>query len=397
MSTPASESTERSHEIKYTRFTIAHRIEHWVFISSFITLAITGLVQKFASSPISETIVGFLGGIENTRLIHHIAATLMMVVVIYHLGAAIFRLYVLRVRPTLVPTSFDFKAFWQEIIYILGRRQTGPQQGRYTFQEKFEYWAVVWGTIIMAVTGFVMWNPITTTQFLPGEIVPAAKAAHGAEAILAALSILIWHFYHVFVKHFNKSMYTGKMGEHEMMEEHAIELADIKAGTARLPLDPETYKRRLRIFIPSYGIVAALLSIFLIWFLFAEDTAIATIPPQDEQVEIFVPLTATPLPTPLPTATTAPIASLTWEGGIAQLFEAKCSACHNSGQKSGGLDLGTYESVLAGGNSAAGVIPGDAGNSQVVIIQSPGNHFGQFTGEELAQIIEWIEAGAHAK
>jgi hypothetical protein len=249
----------------------------------------------------------------------------------------------------------------------------------------------------MAITGFVMWNPITTTKYLTGEIVPAAKAAHGAEAILAVLSILIWHFYHVFIKHFNKSMFTGKMGEHEMVEEHAVELADIKSGTARLPLDPKTYKRRLRIFIPSYGIVAALLSIFLIWFLFAEDTAIATIPPQDEVVEVFVPLTPTPLPTPLPTATTAPIASLTWEGGIAQLFDAKCTACHNLDQKSGGLDLSSYASTLAGGNSGAGVIPGDTENSQVVIIQTPGNHFGQFTEEELAQVIEWIEAGAPEK
>ena len=86
-----------------------------------------------------------------------------------------------------------------------------PQEARYTFGEKVEYWSVVWGTVIMAVTGFMMWNPISTLRFLPGEAIPAAKAAHGGEAVLAVLAIIIWHFYHVHIKTFNKSMFTGKL------------------------------------------------------------------------------------------------------------------------------------------------------------------------------------------
>ena len=265
----------------YTRFTIFHRIEHWIFISSFITLGLTGLVQKFADSPISLFVVRTLGGIENTRLIHHVAATLMMVVVIYHLGAVAYRLYVQRVRPTMLPSLFDFRAFGQYLMYFFGKRKTVPQQGRFTFQEKVEYWAVVWGTVIMVITGFMMWNPITTTKFLPGDIIPAAKFAHGAEAILAVLSILVWHFYHVFIKHFNKSMYTGKISEGEMFEEHALELADIKSGTAHLPVDPKTYKRRMKIFLPVYGILAVTLVIFLYLFLTGEQTALATVRPEE--------------------------------------------------------------------------------------------------------------------
>ncbi len=70
---------------------------------------------------------------------------------------------------------------------------------------------------------------------MPGEIIPAAKAAHGGEAILAVLAIIIWHFYHVHLRHFNKSMFTGKMSEKEMAHEHPAELAEIQAGIADEP------------------------------------------------------------------------------------------------------------------------------------------------------------------
>ena len=89
---------------------------------------------------------------------------------------------------------------------------------------------MVWGTFIMIITGFMMWNPIATTNYLPGQFIPAAKVAHGGEAVLAALAIILWHFYHVHLRHFNKSMFIGKMTRHEMEEEHPAELALIEAG-----------------------------------------------------------------------------------------------------------------------------------------------------------------------
>ncbi|MCZ7666212.1 MAG: hypothetical protein M5U34_02700 [Chloroflexi bacterium] len=60
--------------------------------------------------------------------------------------------------------------------------------------KKIEYWAVIWGTAVMILTGFTLWNPIAITQFLPGQFIPAAKTAHSAEALLAVLSIVVWHF-----------------------------------------------------------------------------------------------------------------------------------------------------------------------------------------------------------
>ena len=182
------------------RFHIPDRVEHWTFFISFSVLAITGLIQKFSTSPISKSIILGIGGIERVRIIHRTSATIMMVVVIYHIGEIIYKLYVNRSRPNMLPSMLDLRAAWQTIRYNLMFSNRAPQQGRYSFEEKMEYWAVAWGTVIMVITGFMMWNPIATTNFLPGEVIPAAKLAHGMEAILAVLAIIIWHFYHVLIK-----------------------------------------------------------------------------------------------------------------------------------------------------------------------------------------------------
>ena len=130
------------------------------------------------------------------------------------------------------PVIEDVQHLIQDILYFLGLRKHRGYYGRYNYAEKVEYLAVVWGTVIMGITGFMMWNPLSTTRLLPGEFIPAAKAAHGAEAILAVLAIMIWHFYHVHIKHLNKSMFNGKLTRTEMKHEHPAELAQIDAGQA---------------------------------------------------------------------------------------------------------------------------------------------------------------------
>lgn len=377
----------------YLRFNVSQRVEHWVFITSFIVLGITGLTQRYSENSISEAIVSVVGGIENLRLIHHSAAIVMMLITIYHIGALGYRIYVRRARLTMLPVVQDVRNAWHAFLYYIGRRKSPPQQGRYSFEEKIEYWAVVWGTVVMAVTGFMLWNPIATTQILPGQFIPAAKVIHGLEALLAVLSILIWHMYHVFIRHFNKSMYIGKMTEEEMIHEHPLELADIKAGTAKPPVTPEGVSKRRRIYLPVYTVIAAIMLVGVYFFVAYEETAIATIPPIEE-VEVFVPFTPTPLPTAPPSPTPPPVTALTWDGGIGVLVESKCVACHNPSSKIGGLDLSDYQEALLGGNSGPALIPGDPENSTIVIVQSTGDHPSQFTDEELNQVIEWISSGA---
>jgi hypothetical protein len=248
----------------------------------------------------------------------------------------------------------------------------------------------------MAVTGFVMWNPIATAKILPGQFIPAAKAAHGLEAVLAVLSILIWHMYQVFIRHFNKAMYSGKVSEEEMLHDHPIELADIKAGTAKPRITPEGVAKRRRKYLPIYSLAAVLMLVGVYFFIAYEETAISTVPPA-EPAEVFVPFTPTPLPTPAPSPTPPPVTALTWEGGIGALMESKCVACHNSSSKLGGLDLSDYNLPLLGGTSGPAVIPGDPDNSTIILIQSAGEHPGQFSDEELSQVREWIENGAPEK
>jgi formate dehydrogenase gamma subunit len=381
---------------RYLRFPVSYRIEHWIFMASFTTLAITGLSQKYESAPLARDIIRIFNGIDTIRLIHHYAATLMMVMVVYHLGVIGYRLYVRHTRPSMLPSLMDVRMAIRSLAFNLGLSKTRPQQGRYTFEEKVEYWAVVWGTVVMAITGFMMLNPIATTRFLPGEFIPAAKAAHGGEALLAVLAIIIWHLYHVLVRQLNKSMFNGYLSEEEMLDEHPLELADIKAGIATRPVDEKAAARRARIFFPSYGVVAAGLLVGIYFFVSFEKTAITTIPPA-ENVNIFAPLTPTPLPTALPTRTPAPLAGSSWEMGIGSLLQQKCTGCHNPSARISGLDLTTYQGALTGGNSGPAVVPGDPDHSQIVIQQSTGDHPSQLTGDELTLIRNWIAAGAPEK
>ena len=217
----------------YQRFSVLQRLEHILLLVSFTVLGLTGLPQKFSAQPWAVTMISAMGGIETTRIIHRGSAIILLVVTIYHFIAVAYRIYVERVAMTMLPGWQDVKDALQTLGYNIGVYKLAAKMGRYTFGEKVEYWAVIWGTVIMAITGFMLWNPIATTSFLPGEFIPAAKAAHGGEAILAVLSILTWHLYNVHMKHLNKSMFTGEISRHEMVEEHPLELAQIEAGRTR--------------------------------------------------------------------------------------------------------------------------------------------------------------------
>jgi len=250
----------------------------------------------------------------------------------------------------------------------------------------------VWGTLIMILTGFMMWNPIATANLLPGEAIPAAKSAHGNEALLAVLAIVLWHFYHVHIRHFNRSMFTGVLTREEMQHEHPAELEAIEAGTQPLPAPPEVIRRREKAFLPGAVLLAVALGFGLLRFVTFEQSAITTVPP-GEVADPFVPQTPTPAPTRAAAPTLAGVRPASWRGRFEGLFRDRCGSCHGITAVSG-LSLAEYESALSGGNSGPGIGPGDAQASWLVRIQSAGGHPGQLTSEELAEVIDWIEAGA---
>ena len=397
----------------YERFPLARRIEHFTMLLSFTTLALTGLPQKFPATSPSIFVVNLFGGIENLRVIHHTAAVIMMLGTIWHLMVFGYMAYVRHTRLSMLPSLQDVKDGIQALLYNLGFAKSFPQMGRYTFEEKMEYWAFVWGTAVMVVTGFMMWNPLATVKILhAGEIIPAAKAAHGGEAVLAVLAIIVWHIYGVHIKRLNKSMFTGKMSEQDMLHEHPLELADIKAGIVERPVEPVALRKRQRAYFPIAAVITVVMLGGLYGFVNAEKTALTTVERQIPTIVIYVPQTATPAPTqtptslptetPLPTQTgiastqSASISSLTWDTAIGTIFQNKCGACHGS-NATAGLNLSTYADAMKGGKSGAVIVPGDSANSLLVLKQQPGNHFGQLTPDELAQVIEWINAGALEK
>ena len=376
-----------SAEKTYTRFTLAQRLEHVAQLVSFTVLAVTGLPQKFADHPLSEWAIAAMGGIELVRVIHRAAATVLMVATVYHLVTLGYKVYVQRVRPTMLPELKDARDALQAFFFNLGLGKKWPQMGRYTFEEKAEYWAFVWGTLVMVATGFILWNPIATAQLFPGQIIPAAKAAHGGEALLAVLAIIIWHFYGVHIRHFNRSMWTGKLTEAEMAHEHPLELADLKAGTATRAVDAAALKRRQQIFYPVAGVAVVALLAGVVWFITFEETAIATLPSRPT-VEVFAPQTPTPIP---PTPPPPPVGALTWNGYIGTLLAAKCAGCHGG---AGGLSLESYAALQQGGQGGAAVRAGDPSASLLLTVQAAGSHPGQLSALELERLQQWIAAGA---
>ncbi len=383
----------------YQRFDLSQRLEHIIFLTSFTILGITGLVQKFIDSPVSLFIMDSIGGIENTRTIHHLAAFVIMWVSVYHIISVLFRLIVLRTPWTMLPVIDDFKHLITDLGYYLGLRKKKAYYGRFNYAEKVEYLAVVWGTIIMAITGFMMWNPITTSKYLPGEVIPAAKAAHGAEAVLAVLAIIIWHMYHVHIKRFNRSIFTGKITRDEMEEEHPAELYQIETGSGWQRPPNELIKKRQRAFIPIAVVLGLALSMTIMIFVTIEPATALTAVPTGETAEVYVPVTPTPRPTPAATATqpvSSELGAPTWEGTFSALFSNRCGTCHVR-TAVGGLSLATYQSALQGGKSGPGIVPGKPDSSIIVDIQKAGGHPGQLTAEELQQVIDWIAAGAPEK
>ena len=278
MSTPLDDFAPKP---RYRRFSRTDRVQHLVMLASFLVLTVTGLPQKyvFLSNRYLDALIDAMGGIETVRIVHRVAATALMAVTAFHVLHVIYRIYVQRARLTMLPGYRDALDALQAVRYNLGLATQRPRMDRYTWEEKVEYWSLIWGTIVMIATGFMLWNPVATARFLPGEFIPAAQVVHGGEALLAILAVLVWHFYSVHLRHFNRSMFTGEMDEHEMQEEHPLEFERIRAGE-HVTASAEQIARRERIFLPIAGVVALVLLTLLYWFVTFEQTAITTLPPK---------------------------------------------------------------------------------------------------------------------
>jgi formate dehydrogenase gamma subunit len=211
------------HERTFPRFTAAQRWEHAVLLLSGLVLLLTGLPQKYREFSISQDLLSTPDRVELIRQIHHIAAIVLALLAVYHLGHIIYLMSRRRLPGDLLPTWQDVRDAGHMLQYLLFLRNDKPKFGRYNFEQKVTYWVVFFSLLIMGLSGFIIWFPVFFTNFLPGGVVPAAKLAHSTEAVVIAIFVIVWHVYHVHIERTNLSMFTGRVSEDEMKTFHEKE------------------------------------------------------------------------------------------------------------------------------------------------------------------------------
>lgn len=228
------------------RFSVYRIIEHLLNATVFALLVITGLCQKFHNAGFSQWIIVTMGGIDTVRLIHRSLGLVFTILLVVHTFSAAIGVVYRKWQPSMVVTIKDFKDAIENIFFYFGLASHPVQCDRYDYRQKFEYWGVIMGGVLMLATGFILWFPVTITRFLPGEIIPAAKVAHTNEAMLAFLVIVIWHIYNsIFspeVFPLDTAIFTGKISRERMLHEHPIELASIEGVSVEELLKKEKEK-----------------------------------------------------------------------------------------------------------------------------------------------------------
>jgi cytochrome b subunit of formate dehydrogenase len=214
----------------FWRFNVFHRFIHLVMMVTFIGLALTGLPLKYSHTLWAQVLIVFWGGVKGAGIFHRSFAGITFGYFSLHLLWVLYYVLVLKGHlfgpDSMLPSKKDFKDLLQHIAYFLGKGEP-PQFGRFTYWEKFDYWAVFWGIAFIGGSGLVLWFPEFFSRFLPGIFFNIAYTIHSDEALLAAGFIFIVHLYnahlraHVFP--IDKSIFTGKIEAKEIMERHPLE------------------------------------------------------------------------------------------------------------------------------------------------------------------------------
>jgi cytochrome b subunit of formate dehydrogenase len=219
--------------------TLNERIQHFLLLSSFFTLVITGFALKFPESVWVRWVIDIFGeaAFEWRGTIHRIAAGVMVADSVYHLFYVSFTKRGRKLIKDFWLKKQDVDDLKQSIRYYLGRVAERPKYGRFSYIEKIEYWSMMWGTIVMSLTGGVLWFENMFLPVISNTGMNIATAIHFYEAILATLAILVWHFYFVIynpdVYPMNKAWFTGYLTREEMELEHPLELEEIEKAAGK--------------------------------------------------------------------------------------------------------------------------------------------------------------------
>ena len=218
------------------RFSLRQRIEHLFVMILFTLLVVTGFPQKFYDVGISQAIVNAVGGLDRVRWIHRIAGILFSVATVVHIAVATLIVLLRRAGLTMVPTKQDFKDSIRQIGWYLGLAAEPARFDRYDYRQKFEYWGMVIGSLVMVATGLILYLPVPFTRLFPGELVPVALVAHSNEGLMAFLVVITWHIYNAHLSPdvfpFDTCIFTGKITVDRMHHEHPLELARMTGDAA---------------------------------------------------------------------------------------------------------------------------------------------------------------------
>ena len=212
------------------RMNMPFRIAHGLVVLSFPVLVLTGFALKYPESGWAAPILAWEGRFAFRGLVHRVAGVALIASLVYH---AIHLLLSPRDRVILrhmMPRRADLTDLWGVFRNNLGLAQTRPRFGMFSYAEKVEYWAFLWGSAVMAVSGFLLWFNSFTLRNFPTWVADAATATHYYEAILATLSILVWHLYMVI---FDPEVYpmdlawlTGRASEDHLRRTRSAEYVE---------------------------------------------------------------------------------------------------------------------------------------------------------------------------
>jgi len=217
------------------RFNVFARVLHLTVIISFLTLALTGMALKFADEPWAGAIAGFFGSFRVLGILHRIGAVLTFGYFFFHFilifqnwrkSDKSFVGFIIDNTIGMVPNLQDAREIGQTIKWFVGKGPR-PRYGRWTYWEKFDYFAVFWGVAVIGLTGICLWFPTWVTQYIPGSWLNIATIIHSDEALLATGFIFTIHFFNTHIRPekwpLDRVIFTGSVTLEELKHERPRE------------------------------------------------------------------------------------------------------------------------------------------------------------------------------
>jgi len=221
------------------RFDARTRVLHVIVMTTFLGLAATGLPLLFSEAAWAQRLASLFGGFHGAGLVHRVFGATLLAAVVWHVADVVWRAFVRGERGlfwgpnSMVPQPRDFADFFGMMKWFAGAGPR-PRFEHFTYWEKFDYWAVLWGTALMGAAGLILWFPVAASRLLPGWMFNIALFVHGAEASLAIGFIFVVHFFNGHLRPDKFPMdvviFTGTVAAGEMRHERAAEYDRLEAA-----------------------------------------------------------------------------------------------------------------------------------------------------------------------